>query len=463
MSSSVRVLLPLAAAGLLAAGCESNPPPVTDAALAPDAFDPMAPDAFTVPDAFVAPDAFVPPDAFVVPDANEDAFSPFDAWEPDAYVEPDAFVSPDAFVPACMPLATDYPASVDYACPAVSGSATYPRIGTSISSIARMEQFEAMANLLFDPTTDPSTTDFMDARAQYATAEGIGSRVGRRYDLHFPVAAAMGSGRICQSEASWRADPLFCAGPATLNPIVLDMLQRGATGDASEPSRLYAARIEAALLWFTHISIYKETNTCAFLYPGSDGNRVDCDSGWAYFTGGRERAATLDMEIGLAREIRSIDEDAHARILDGIFAVRCWRDIDTSGTPPPLPAYDMPDLLSHRALYERAHEQLDDALDYGFAQLLIDRLEQLRTSTGDTQRYHLAFLRTILAPVLARTITDAGGMSISYPARESLYDRTLREHSAADADFVLAQIAMDPATMDVAGIISRLNAAFPCP
>ena len=433
-------------------GCESDPPAATDAAVL---------DAGPAADAFRGADAFVPaePDAFVAPDANADAFSPFDA-----FAEPDAFVAPDAFVPTCMSLPSDYPGSTDYVCPGVSGSDTWPRIGTSISSIARMEQYEAMAGLLFDPSRDPSVMDFMDARAQFATAEGIGSRVVRRFDLHFPVATAMGSGRICQSEASWRADPLFCVGPAALSPIVLDMLQRGAAGDTTEPSRLYAARIEAALLWFAHVSVYKETGTCAYLYPGNDGKRDDCDSGWAYYTAGRERSALLSEEIGLAREIRSLDEDAHTRILDGLWAVRCWRDMDTSGAPPaPLPAYDMPDGLSERALYERAHAQLDHALDHAFARLLIDRLEQLRATTGDEQRYHLAFLRTILAPIPARTITDAGGGSISYPARESLYDRTLRDVSVADADFVLAQIEMDPTTMDVAGLIARLDAAFPCP
>ena len=289
-----RALFPLFALAAVA-GCESNPPAVTDAAVL-DAGP--ATDAFREPDAFVAPDAFREPDAFVPPDANLDAFSPFDAYADDAFVPPDAFVAPDAFVPACMPLASDYPGSADYVCPTVSGSATWPRIGSSISSIARVEQYEAMANLLFDPARDPSAMDFMDARAQFATAEGIGSRVGRRFDLHFPVASAMGSGRICQSEASWRADPLFCVGPAAINPIVLDMLQRGATSDASEPSRLYAARIEAALLWFVHISVYKETSSCAFLYPGNDGKREDCDSAWAYYTAGRERAALLSEVTG---------------------------------------------------------------------------------------------------------------------------------------------------------------------
>jgi len=416
-----------------------------------------------MPDAHESePDGFVVPDAFRGPDAAIDAFSEFDAFAPDAFVAPDAW-APDAFVPPCTSLPTDYPTSADYVCPAVSGSATYPRIGASVSSIARMEQYEAMANLLFDPTVDPAAMAFADARVQYTTAEGIGSRVGRRYDLHFPVAMAMGPGRICQSEASWRADPLFCAGPATLNPIVLESLQRGATGDPSEPSRLYAARIEAALLWFTVISIYKESSTCGLLYPGNDGRREDCDSTWAYYTGGRERSALLSEEIALAREIRSLDMTAHDRILDGIFAVRCWREMDTSGIPAPLPAYDMPELLSQRALYDRSREQLDDAVDHGFAQILIDRLERMRTTTGNEQRYHLTFLRTLLAPVPARTITDAMGMSISYPAREPLYDRSLREVSATDADYVRDQIQLDVAAMDIDGIIRRVDAAFRCP
>lgn len=459
--SSFRFLLaslPVATA-VLSLGCEMPPPVTTDAHVVPV-------DAGTPPDAHEHEhdDAFVVPDAFRAPDAAIDAYSELDAYAPDAYEPPDAW-APDAYVPPpCMTLPTDYPTSADYACPAVSGSVTYPRIGASISSIARVEQVEAMAHLLFDPATNPSTMAFADARVQYATAEGIGSRVGRRFDYHLPPADPMGTGRICQTEASWRADPLFCVGPATLNPIVLEMLQRGAAGDASEPSRLYAARIEAALLWFIHISVYKETASCALLFPGNDGKREDCDSAWAYFTAGRERSALVSEEIGLAREIRTLSEDAHGRILDGLFAVRCWRDIDTSGPPPtPLPSYLMPDLLSNRALYERAHEQVDDALDHGFAQIVIDRLERMRTTTGDEQRYHLAFLRTLLAPVPARTITDAMGMSISYPARESLYDRSLREVSATDADFVRDEIQLDVAAMDIDGIIRRIDAAFRCP
>lgn len=441
----MRLARPILLSSTLAclAACESPPPPLTDAAVA---------------DAPRVDDAFVPDDAFVTRDAGPSG---------DAFVLPtdDAFVTPDAFVPPmCMPLATDYPTSADYACPTVSGSATYPRIGTSISSIARVEQYQTIADLLFDPSSDPSTTAFADARVQFATAEGIGSRVGRRFDYHLPPPALMGTGRFCQSEAAWRDDPLFCVGPATLNPIVLDMLQRGGTGDASEPSRLYAARIEAALLWFLHISVYKETASCALLFPGNDGKREDCDSAWAYYTAGRERAAMASEEIGLAAEVRALDEDAHTRVLDGIFAVRCWRDLDTSGTPPdPLPAWDMPELLSDRALYERAHEQLDVALDHAFSRILIDRLERLRSTTGDEQRYHLAFLRTLLAPIEARTITDAMGASISYPAREPLFDRTLREVSAADADFVRDEIQQDVAMIDVDGIIGRLDAAFPCP
>lgn len=400
---------------------------------------------------------------------DTDAVVASDAGPPDAFnaagdAEPDAFTAPDAFAPACMRRATDYPGSADYACPAVSGSATWPRIGTSISTVARIEQYEAMAALLFTPTADPPPAAFADARLQFATPEGIGSRVGRRFDLHFPVPASMGAGRLCQNEETWRASPLFCVGPATLNPIVLDMLQRGGTGDTREPSRLYGARIEAALLWFLHVSVYKETATCALLYPGNDGKREDCDSAWAYYTGGRERDAMLADEVGLAAEIRSLSEEAHDRILDGIFAVRCWRDLDTSGTPPdPLPPYDMPERLSDQALYERAHAQLDAALDHGFVQLLIARLERLRDTRGDEQRYHLAFLRTLLAPIEARTLTDATGTSISYPAREPLFDRTLRAVSPADADFVRDEIQRDVAGMDVDGIIRRLDAAFPCP
>jgi len=440
MSAARRTLLALSVlASLAGLGCESPSPTPTDAAAA---------------DAGPRADAFAPTDA-----PSVDAYSATDTAAPI-----DSHVLPDAFVPACETLPTDYPDSADYLCPAVSGAASYPRIGASISSIARVEQYQAIATLLFDPTTDPSATAFADARTQYATAEGIGSRLGRRFDLHLPPTPPSGSGRLCQSEDSWRADPLFCVGPAALNPIVLDALQRGGTSDPSEPSRLHAARIHAALTWFIHISVYKETASCALLFPGNDGKREDCDSAWAYYTAGRERSAPLADEIGLAAQVRTLDEDAHARILDGIFAVRCWRDLDTSGAPPdPLPAYDTPDLLSDRALYERAHEQLDVALDRGISRILVDHLESLRATTGDEQRYHLAFLRTLLAPIEARTITDGTGTSISYPAREPLFDRMLRAVSATDADFVRDEIQHEVAAMDVDGIIRRIDAAFPCP
>ncbi|MCX7808465.1 MAG: hypothetical protein N2515_07635, partial [Deltaproteobacteria bacterium] len=434
--------LPIA---LMVSACESPPPKESDA------FTPPRPDAFQEADAL-----------------REDSAPTSDAPPPLADSGQDGAVT-DAHMPRiCMPEASDYPGSSDYACPSVRTASMWPRIGASIGTIARMEQYEQIAGRLFDPGRDPTPDDFDQARTTYAVSEGLGSRVSRRFDLHYPIPPPPGgSVRFCQDESIWRSHPHFCVGPATLNPIILDMFQRGATGDPSESPRAYAARIEAALVWFVYTSVYKEITTCAYLFPGMDGKREDCDSAWAYYTGGRERSAMPSEEIAFARVVRSISSLAHERILDGIWAARCWRDMEDRslmemGRPlMPLPSHTMPEALIHRSLFERARSQTDRALLYALSQILIHRLERLRSTSGAEQSHHLAFLRTLLAPIPARTIR-VDGTEVSYPAREDpLMDRPIRERNPASADFIRTEIQKAPEMIDTNGIISRLNEAFP--
>ena len=70
---------------------------------------------------------------------------------------------------------------------APSLSSASAAIQPDISTIARVGAYEELQALLFDPTTDPSADDFLDGRLLYQEAEGLDSRLVRRYDPHFAV------------------------------------------------------------------------------------------------------------------------------------------------------------------------------------------------------------------------------------------------------------------------------------
>jgi hypothetical protein len=423
------------------AGCESPTPVPTDAAVGTDAA--MANDAPTTGD-----------DAF-----SADAFSPIDAFAAD-----DAINATDAAMPACMPMATDFPGAADYTCTTVRSALAsmpdaFPYVVSFPGTTARSMAFQTMRdNGYFDYSRDPAAMDFVTMQDLYlGGGSGLASRVDRRFDPHYPTPDATGvMTRICQTETLWRANPEFCIGPSTLSPIILDNLARGQRADASEPLRNRAARIEAAITWFLHVSTYKEALTCAVTYPGGDGSIDNCDSSWAYYAGGADRP----MGIGYSEMVRPLEPETHEAIWDALLAVRCWREMDPSD-----PDLQDPNMLAlpQQAFFDRAHAQLDRALDRGMVVVLMDRLRTVQTTTGAERDAHLVFLRTILAPHAEITLTDAMGMSTTYPAGPSLFDHTIREVDATAADFIRDEIAQAPDDIDIDGIISRLDAAFPCP
>ncbi|MEM9196081.1 MAG: hypothetical protein AAGF12_43350 [Myxococcota bacterium] len=322
-----------------------------------------------------------------------------------------AIVLPDPG--ACTALPTDYAPCLDDMYPeCVSDNGEYVRVEETISTIARVEGYERMADLIFDPMTEPTMDDFLMARLIYQEDEGLDSRVVRRYDPHFDVP----DGTDCTADGTPAMFPDYCVGPALIQPIILDAFMLGVAG--TEPSR-QAGRIDGALLWFLYASTYKESLTCTT-------KAKDCDSAFAYYTGGR-----LNREgIGLAGHVRELDPYAHDRAWDGLLAVRCWRDLDPGETAQDL------------ALRERARTQYDRAVLDGVAAVVIDRFERLATATGASQAYYWGFLQA-LGPAL---------------------DRGLAEADMAAATTVQTELAKtDPSTVDTAGAIAAIQGVFTCP
>lgn len=434
----VSLVLPLAIA------CETGAPPMTDAGGRADGG---------------------PGDAGELPDAQPIDAAVDDAGEADGGAP--CAPAPDDYTPRVTMSSTDtWPECV-------SDDGTYHLIDAAgLSSQARVAAFEAiftemgatgMPGPLFYDGRDPSAADFTAARTTYAQPSGLGSRVNRRTDDHYASVsgtctsgATMLSGCQCPDVAA--ANPEYCVGPGTLLPIITREFRAGQTG--SEPARVHAARIHAALLWFLYISPYKESLTCT---RGSSAK--DCDSAWAYYTG--QDATTADDRsagIGLATILAELAPETHDRIWDGLLAVRCWRDLDR-GTPAAGEAFGDATMLELR---DRARTQMDRALLHGMAAITIDRLQRLAGATGAERAALLAFLQTLLRPIDATTIEvideTTGTVTATYevPARPSLFDRALREASPADADLVAGQMSMaEPA--DVAAVIAAIERALPCP
>lgn len=318
---------------------------------------------------------------------------------------------PDAM--GCATRADDYaPCADDDWGGCISDDGEYHPIEATISTIARVEAFEAIADLLFDPTRDASSDDFLAARLVYQEEEGLDSRVVRRYDPHFDAP----EGTDCTLPETPAKEPEYCVGPAILQPLLLDAFNAGIMGDAP---RAQAARIEAGLLWFLYVSTAKESLTCTEVAK-------DCDSAYAYYTGGQAARGG----IALARRIAEVDPYAHDRAWDGLLAVRCWRDLDDA------------EVAEDAALRDRARGQLDRALLDGLAAIVREEVDRAADTTGDEQAYHWA-----LASTLGRAL-----------------DRAAREASPSDADVLAAEFAhADPADASAAGIVSALEAVFDCP
>ena len=313
---------------------------------------------------------------------------------------------------SCARTDTDYEPGADDGWPAcVADDGAYHRIEATISSIARVRAFEDIAGLLFDPAVDASGDDFLEARRIYQEDEGLDSRVVRRYDPHFEPP----DDGDCTVEGVPEQYPDYCVGPARLQPLLLEAFNSGIAG---QDPRLNAGCIEAALLWFLQVSVYKESLTCT-------SKAKDCDSAYAYYTGGESARGG----IGLARYVRTADPLAHDRVWDGILAVRCWRDLDGA------------EVASDMARRELARDQLDRALIDGVAAIARERLLKLEQGGGE-RVYHHAFLQ-VLGPFL---------------------DREARARSPRTADALLSELRKaGPATVDTTTAIAATDELFVCP
>ncbi len=320
-------------------------------------------------------------------------------------------------VSTCQPLATDYTprtsnSSTDTWPACISDANTFTPINPNISSIARVTAFEDIATLLWRDGVVPSPQAFVDARVSYAIDQGIDSRVQRREDMHYPAAPSP-----CSTAGIPAQFPDRCAGPSKLLPILNDSFAKGAMG---ETPRIHAARLEAALVWFFYLSSPSEVISCT-------AKPQDCDSCWAYYTGG----TTRDAPLGLAKMVRALGKETHDRAYDAALAVRCWRNLDNEAT-----------IATDLARRDLAFTQLDQALLRGVALVLRQRVTELDCTTGEVREARFAFFKT-LAP---------------------LFDRAARQRSAANAD-VLAREAgrASAAEVDVTAVTTALDTLFPCP
>jgi hypothetical protein len=336
---------------------------------------------------------------------------------------------------SCTPLASDYlphASDADMYPACISDGGAYELVADPPASIARVEAHAQIAALLWENGT-PSAADFTAARTVYELDEGLGSRVDRREDLHYPDIPmaewdpGLDPDKQCANPTNAANHPERCVGPSTLRPLINGAFIAGMSGDG-DPN-LHAARIEAGLLWFSYLSVYKEAFTCTH-------TPKDCDSAWAYYAGGAQAGGAL---IGFAEFVARYSPDTHQRIFDGILAVRCFRDLYAFDD---YPNYDaLP--ADGRALFDAAFEQLDRALARGFAVTLRQHLlahddEQCSEAT----EANWAFVN-IVGPAL---------------------DREVRGRDSDAADELMSIYALTaPSTADLERAVELIDAVIPCP
>jgi hypothetical protein len=285
------------------------------------------------------------------------------------------------------------------------------------STSARTLAWDSMAGKLWRNQAVPTMQNFLDARNEYSVAQGIGSRVDRRQDIHYPEIPGAPSALACTVAGNPALYPDRCAGPARLNPIINDAFQKGI---AQMEPRVQAARIEAALLWFFYLSTLSEVWTCSF------DKKDDCDSALAYYNAFTPR----DELHGLASYIQALGPETHQRAFDGFLAERCWRDLDQA-----LPA-------TNTALYTRASNQIDRAELRGLALVARQRFGSLPCTTGEDQKAAHEFLKILVG----------------------FLDRDARSRNATQADVLETQVEKgDPAAIDVKAATDALDALYPCP
>ncbi|HET6583372.1 MAG TPA: hypothetical protein VFG69_07990 [Nannocystaceae bacterium] len=338
---------------------------------------------------------------------------------------------PDVDETPCGPLATGFVPDTEDDYPAcVADSGEWTLIADAPGAAARAEAYEGIEALLRNGAM-PDADAFTEARALYATENGLESRVARRDDVHYPpIPEAEQDPKVefdqqCTILENVANYPDRCVGPAKMQPLIDDAFAAGMTGDG-DPA-VHAARIDAVLQWFLFVSSYKESASCVPLPQ-------DCDSHWAYYGGATMRAEP----IGFGANIKAISEVAHNAIYDGILAVLCWRDLNPGDGDPTWEELDM----AGQDMFLAAHEQLDNALWYGWARLVRSYLEQQPAVCGSEADANWAFLQ-IAGPVLE--------------------PEAARRDAAAAADLtgVWGGDALAPEELQAA--VAAIDAIFPCP
>jgi len=240
---------------------------------------------------------------------------------------------------------------------------------TDISTKTRIAAFEEMGSFLWNHPRPLSAENFTQARLIYSRDEGLDSRVQRRENIHFPVLPDCQRCNLA-SDAVQKENADRCAGPVHIVPIVNEAFEKGFHGQSP---LLQAQRIEAALLWFNYLSALSEVQTCA-------NEPKNCDSAWAYYTGGTSR----DNPLGLAAYVNRLNPEIHEQAYDAALAVRCWRDLDQA-----VPA-------SNTDLQYRALKQFDKALSRGMALILQDKVVQWQRAVDEENSRALqAFVQTL--------------------------------------------------------------------
>ncbi len=363
-------------------------------------------------------------------DADTDGATDGDTDEPAGQVFACGELVDEGDLAACSPNRSDYTPGADDAYAAcVTDDGGYELVDSTPSSIARVEAYEEVLSIL---GSAPTADDFTAARTKYSEDEGLESRLQRREDLHFPEIPeadwdpGVDSDKQCTVASNVEKYPERCAGPSSIAPLINEAFAAGQMGEGE--AAVHVAQIEAAGLWFLYLSVYKEANTCF------TSKAKDCDSSWAYYTGGFERSGG----IGMAADVLAVSTDAHEAIWDGFSAFRCIRDLNPADDTPAIGDLDM----DAQALLCSAQSQLTTALDYGLAQVVRAKLVELGNLTDVEAEARWAYLQ-IIGPVL-----DRGGN-----------ERNAGEYGSLQSFWGGA--APDAAAIDAA--VASLDAVFDCP